>query len=922
MRLTTALYFVLMWGVCACCGAMAAQPPEFVRDIQPLLQSHCGSCHDGSERSGGLDLGAGLVRGGESGPVLVPGQPDESLLLQLVSSNAMPPAGEPRLSAEQIDLLRRWIAAGARLPGPQQFPTVNSDRIEALLLLRCAACHGASRQEGGLDVRTRDSLLRGGKSGPAAVPGEPDSSLILQKIAGGEMPPTRRLVEAMIKPITESETQLLRQWIAEGMPQAVGESGASSELAAGAREFWSFQPPQAADVPQVRSVDRVQTAVDAFLLQRLEQAGLSFAAPAEPVVLVRRLYFDLTGLPPTWQQLQRVLQDPRPDRMSRLIDELLESPEYGVRWGQHWLDAAGYADSEGAQNEDRIRADMWRYRDYVIRSFNADKPYDRFLHEQLAGDELADYESAAEVTEELSDNLVATGFLRTAPDRTFANITAFVPDRLEVIADELQILGSTVLGLSINCVRCHAHKFDPLSQTDYYRLSAVFKDAWDEHDWLKPLDERLLPYVPTAERVAWEQQKGQLEEQIAKLQEQQKAAADAERKELDAAIEKLRQQIPREPKIRALWSRGRPSPTWVLLRGDYLKPGRRVQPGVPEVLEPGGPLLSYEPPWQGAQKTGARLAFARWLTKPDHPLTARVMVNRIWLQHFGRGLVETPANFGVAGARPSHPELLDWLAVQFVRSGWSVKSMHRLLLNSAAWQQSSAVSELSERLDGENQLWSRMPLRRLDAESLRDGLLLVAGALSERRYGPADPVQVRGDGLVTVQPEGEQWRRSVFALHRRTQIPSLLESFDYPQMGPNCVQRGESLAAPQTLQLLNGGFVHDLAGRLAWRVVQAAEQSEPLSATGEARELRIVQLYRMALQRDPEVAELRELQSGLDQLVREWQQAAGAGAGGTAEAGRAGRAGDQSVLPNTAEFEGFRNLCHAVLNSAAFVMVD
>jgi len=913
MRLTTPILVVLML-VCGGSTALSMQDPDFVKDVQPLLEAHCYSCHDGSQHSGGLDLRAGLVRGGESGAVVVPGQPGESLLLQLVTSGAMPPEGEPRLSSEQTDVLRRWIAGGARLPGPQQFPTVTSDRIEALLLLRCAACHGATRQEAGLDLRTRASLLRGGRSGPAAVPGQPDSSLILQKIVSGQMPPVRRLVEAMIKPITESETQLLRQWIADGMPQSAVADDHVSELPAGAREFWSFQRPRAVDPPSPPEGVRVQSPVDNFMVQRLQQAGLTFAAPAETAVLVRRLYYDLTGLPPTWQQLQEVLQDSGPERIARLIDRLLQSPQYGVRWGQHWLDAAGYADSEGAQNEDRVRADMWRYRDYVIQSFNSDKPYDRFLHEQLAGDELADYESAPEMTQELYDNLAATGFLRTAPDRTFANITAFVPDRLEVIADELQILGSAVLGLTINCARCHSHKFDPVSQTDYYRLSAVFKDAWDEHDWLKPLDERLLSHVTTAERTSWVQTKQMLEQQIAELQGQRGGADEVRRKELDGQIEALQKQIPAEPRIRALWSRGRPSPTWVLLRGDYLKPGRRVQPGVPEVLEPAGALLQYEPPWPGATKTGARLAFARWLTKPEHPLTARVMVNRIWLHHFGRGLVETPGNFGVAGARPSHPELLDWLAVQFVSSGWSVKAMHRLLLNSAVWQQSVQVSAAAEQLDPENRLWSRMPLRRVDAESLRDGLLLVSGALSERLYGPADALEVRGDGLVTVRSEAGSWRRSVFALHRRTQIPSLLESFDYPQMGPNCVQRGESLAAPQTLQLLNGGLVHELAGRLAERVLRESGQSEPLQSAEEARELRIRWLYRVALQRESEAEELRELLVSLRQLVLEWQQASGVPAGGVSRPEIAGEL--------SAELRGFQNLCHAVLNSAAFVMLD
>jgi mono/diheme cytochrome c family protein len=900
-----------------CCSVLATvrnsraeDGPDFTRDVWPIFQTHCVACHDAANHNGGLNLVDGLIAGSESGAVVVPGQPDQSLLLRLVSEGSMPPEKADRLTADEVTVLKNWISAGARLPGTEQFPTVVWSRIQALLLLRCAVCHGADRQEGGLDLRTRESLLRGGQSGPAVIPGQPDASLLLQKITSAEMPPVRRLVEVSIKPITSAETQLLRDWIVAGMPGDPAEPPTSAAIPPDAREFWSFKAPRAVTLPQLDDQQRVQTPIDAFVLQRLEQHQLTLAPAAEPAVLIRRLYLDLTGLPPTWAQLQEVLNDPAADRYSKLIDRLLDSPHYGIRWARFWLDAAGYADSEGAQNEDRVRREMWRYRDYVIRAFNTDKPWDRFLQEQLAGDELGDYINAPEIDQTLCDNLIATGFLRTAPDRTFANITAFVPDRLEVIADELQILGSAVMGLTIGCARCHSHKFDPIPQADYYRLAAIFRDALDEHDWLRPEDQRTLPYVTTAERTAWEQQKRQIEQQLEAFKPRIEAAAGDAKTQLQQESEQLRKSLPPEPRIRALWSRGRPSPTWVLLRGDYLTPGKRVQPGVPEVLSPPGFQFQFEPPWPGAEKTGARLAFARWLTQPDHPLTARVIVNRIWMHHFGRGLVDTPGNFGVTGSPPSHPELLDWLAMEFVRSGWSIKSLHRLILNSAVWQQSSAITPEIAAADPEGRLLSRMPMRRMDAETLRDSLLFTSGALSEEFYGPADAVEVRSDGLVTVKPRDGRWRRSIFALMRRTQIPSLLESFDYPQMGPNCLQRSESLTAPQSLQLLNSSHVHELSQRLSASVLAEAGQSLPLAADPASREHRVRLLARRIYCREPADDVQQLLLAGLRELAQEWEQA-------TAQP--AALSTDSTATP---EDKAFQNLCHALLNSAAFSTIE
>lgn len=889
-----------------CSGVVPAdEGADYEQEILPLFREHCFECHSGTEREGGLNLAEEIVVGGISGAVVVPGHAEQSLLLELVRSGEMPPGEDSRLTDEQVAQLEQWISDGAALPGPQQFPKVDGDRIQALLLLRCAVCHGAERQEAGLDLRTREAILKGGKSGPAAVPGHPEQSLLLRKIEAGEMAPPRRLVEVSIKPITSDETELLRDWIAGGMPAAAEGSRravAAPPISEEERAFWSFVPPVAVELPDVKSDEHVLTALDLFVQQRLEQEGLSLSPPADKVTLIRRVYLAITGLPPTWEQVQEVLQDTEEQPIARLIHELVDSPQFGVRWGRYWLDAAGYADSEGAQNEDRVRKDMWRYRDYVIRSFNDDKPYDRFLQEQLAGDELAPWEGVAEIDQTVADNLAATGFLRLTPDRTFANITAFVPDRLEVIADELQVLGSAVMGLTIGCARCHAHKFDPISQEDYYRLSAVFKDAFDEHDWLKSQGQRTLTVVSTAERTEWEQRKQSLEQRIAELRGQQEGTDEEAKKALEQQIGELQKQIPEEPRIRALWSRGRPSPTWVLLRGNYLTPGKRVEPGVPAVLSEAGGDLQIVPPWEGATATGRRLAFARWLTDRRNPLTARVIVNRVWMHLFGSGLVDTPENFGVTGSRPSHPELLDALAVHFMENRWSIKSLVRIIMYSAAWQQPSQGSEESVARDPDGRLFSRGPLTRMDAETLRDSLLFVSGALSERMYGPPDQLDVRADGLVTVRPDGDQWRRSAFVMMRRTQIPSLLESFDYPQMGPNCVQRSESIVAPQALQLLNGNEVHQLSQRLADLVLLKCGQSAPLSGDSAARQQRIQAVHRQVLSREPRPEELQVLLDAYAQLAEQWVAAER-----TAE---------------EAELLGLRNLCHALLNSAAFVMVE
>ncbi|MCA8986540.1 MAG: DUF1553 domain-containing protein, partial [Planctomycetaceae bacterium] len=547
---------------------------------------------------------------------------------------------------------------------------------------------------------------------------------------------------------------------------------------------------------------------------------------------------------------------------------------------------------------------------YVIRSFNNDKPYSRFLLEQLAGDELADYRSAEEITPEIYDNLVATGFLRTAPDRTFANITNFVPDRLEIIADEIDILGSAVMGLTLKCARCHSHKFDPIPQRDYYRLAAILKDAYDEHDWLRSDGERTLPYVTSSERRAFEERTQRINLEVMALQENAKQASDVERPNLEMEIQQLEASRPREPRIRALWSRGNPSPTFILKRGDYQSPGRPVSPGVPAVLSvntnPDEFSLFIPESKHSATSTGQleadspqptyrRLALARWLTKPDHPLTARVMVNRIWMHHFGQGIVSTPGNFGIAGQPPTHPELLDWLATEFVNQAWSIKAMHRLMVTSNTYRQTSFASAESLKIDPEGTLYSRCKVRRLEAEPIRDGLLLIAGKLDETQFGPADEVELRADGLTTSKPTDLGWRRSIYILQRRTQIPTLLDSFDFPQMGPNCIQRNQSLVAPQALHMMNDAFVHRLAGHFAERMLEAGN-SEPSSL--------VTSIYRHAFSRSPAEEEMVAGVDALEQLSSRWQAA------------------HPDETEDVILKHALTTYCHAIINLAEFIYVE
>jgi cytochrome c553 len=768
-------------------------------------------------------------------------------------------------------------------------PKVSQHDAIPVLLRRCVMCHGQDAREGGLDLRTKFAMLKG----KAFVSGKPNESAMIKRIVARQCPPDKNISMAGIERMAPRELHILRDWIAAGAPeikQVLKPITINSE----AREHWAFQPPKRPAIPQIAKwQSQIRNPIDTFLLRKLVANKLEYSPEASKLTLLRRVTFDLTGLPPTPAEMVAFEKDRSLTAFEKVVERLLASPAYGVRWGRHWLDLAGYSDSEGKRNADMIRDHAWKYRDYVINAFNADKPYNDFLVEQIAGDELVDFSNPDAIDANIIEKLVATGFLRMAPDGTSANPVNRVEDRLEVIGDELQILAGGVMGLTMKCARCHDHKYDPISQRDYYSFAAIFKAAYDEYNWLTPQPfrnqwagstRRHLEVMLPDERKAMEERNTKLDAEIMSLEKQRKAEKDKKKKtELKKKTDELKAKKNEQPLIRALWDRGEASPTYVNLRGNPGSPGPLVQPDLPQIFssKPFQPARAT-----GKNKTGNRLALARWLTQPDHPLTARVWVNRVWKHHFGRGIVSSLDNFGKLGTPPTHPELLDWLAVELTKNKWSTKHLHRLICTSTAYRQSSLNAQPSNFTPS----YSRMPMRRLDAEELHDGLLAITGRLNPRLGGKPDDVQVREGGYVTGKPGEGGWRRSIYIRQRRKHMMTLLETFDLPAMNPNCVTRINSTVVQQPLFLLHDKVVHDLSRKLAAEIQKEAKGIEPV--------IRLA--YRKIVNRSPSKEELARTTVAMNELEREFTAA------------------KQTGQRNKA----LAVVCHALFNSAAFLYID
>jgi mono/diheme cytochrome c family protein len=890
----------------------------------------------------------------------------------------------PLLLAQMV-LLPPFVAQGHE-------PTYES-AVRPILRTHCFQCHGElGKLEGNLDLRLRRFVVRGGDSGPAVVPGDEEASLLLDRVSSGEMPPGED------KNLSVEEISILRTWVKAGArtestePETIEDNAYFTPQE---KAWWAFQPVTQPAVPNVRG--SVNGPIDAFLLAKLEENGreanpnaerpnvaLNFSPRANRVTLVRRLYLDLLGLPPTPAQIQEFLDDERPAAWERLVDRVLASPRYGERWGRHWLDVAGYADSEGYTDADAVRPHAYRYRDYVIRAFNADKPYSQFLTEQLAGDEIAGWPGQP-LTPEITELLAATGFLRMAPDGTASGGIDQNLARNQVVADTLQIVGTSILGMTVQCAQCHDHRYDPIPQRDYYQIRAIFEPAFDWKNWRTPparqislytdaekelrseiegkaktvdqerqvkvdfyisktldhellmVDEAIQPSLraaflakppertdeqkkllddhtnvgkisagalylydrrrdvrakdldarrgvilaeslervrkntlelidepartqvaAAAQTVADERNAEQVEllkahpgmlvaaetlhqfdeDAASKIARYEMAAMEIRQYRIKTELQEfadravaVRATIPAEGFLRIASETPDKIPvTFRFHRGDHDQPKEQVQPRGLSIIH--SPEIASA---QALKTTGRRLAFAQQLTSGDHPLVARAMVNRLWGWHFGKGIVTTSGDFGRLGARPSHPELLDWLATELVRRDWSVKQLQRLILLSNAYQQSSIASPTIVDSDPENRLLGRWPLRRLESETLRDAILFATGKMNSQMFGTPVPVMEDEVGQIVLGIEnldgerkptkaipldGAEFRRSLYVQVRRTRPYGVLESFDLADHAPNCTDRATSTVATQSLMLMNSDFVIQMSEAMADRLIQ------------------------------------------------------------------------------------------------------
>jgi hypothetical protein len=723
-----------------------------------------------------------------------------------------------------VCLLLGQDAAPSREEAERLFASV----VHPVLKAKCLGCHGddPKKLKGELDLATRAGLLKGGESGkPAVVAGKPDESPlylgVTRKDDAFKMPPKDR--DALVA----AEVDAFRRWIAGGAPWPEPKDPWAGTNPA---DVWAFRP-RSSPVPPPGAAHPV----DAFLLERLRAKGLEPAGPADPATLLRRATFDLLGLPPKPEEIDAFLAD---GDFGKVVDRLLARPEYGEQWARHWLDVVRYADTSGFSN-DFERPNAWRYRDYVVRSFNRDTPYDRFILEQLAGDELdpADPEL-----------LVAAGFLRMGPwEHTAMSVAALT--RQHFLDDVTHATSAAFLGLTMRCARCHDHKFDPLPTRDYYRLQAVFAST--------QFAERPAAFLPAENTAGFAEAKALGERRLREKGYSPVGDGPADekmRRSLDKVGVKRREHLSREllryePLAFSVY--GGPLRTYVsnnprnampkdragsaqevsVLRGGALEsPMEKVGPGVLTAV-PGTALIpdSLE---------GRRLALARWIASPSHPLTARVLVNRVWQHHFGgKGIVATPNNFGKMGKRPTHPELLDWLAGWFLENGSSIKKLHRLLMTSEAYRRSGAPPDPAKlaRVDPSNDLLSVFPPRRLAAEEIRDAMLAVSGELRPERGGPGvfpeihwevalQPRHVMGGPAPSYQPSPrpeERHRRTIYAYRTRTLADPMLEVFNRPGTEMSCERRDETTVTPQAFALFNGQFAHDRALALAARATKA-----------------------------------------------------------------------------------------------------
>jgi hypothetical protein len=868
------------------------------------------------------------------------------------------------------------------------------------VIQRCFQCHGEKLHTSGLDLHTRAGMLKGGAGGPAIVPGSADESLLYQRVTGKVLP---AMPMAPVPALNEKEIAILKDWIDQGaewnapsmpaVPASTSAYGAYKEkqITDDDRRWWAFQKPVRHNAPQVNDIRWSRNPIDTFVRDTMSKQGLEPAPQADRRTLIRRVYLDLTGLLPPPAEVKQFVEDASPHAYENLIDRLLASPHYGERWGRFWLDVARYADSSGFEFDITVE-NGWRYRDYVIKSFNEDKPYDQFIVEQLAGDELDD---------PTYDSLIGTTFYRIGPRVRFREKN-YPSYRYDYMDDMIRTAFQGFMGLSVNCARCHDHKFDPITRMDYYRSAAAFwsyvdhdhplapKEKIDEYERIKKeLEKEITPLEQEIARIEKPYREKQREQQLqaalkkypediqvairtpgdrrtpgqkllvaqvlispeeanpdmiaADLDATAKSKAlakanqvfgvvdygrtglklgpedEARRSALRERIAKIEERLPaplpvadgvRDGDYRlmpdglgdsTIPGTGRPTydvkccyipqpgqkyevpPLYFAAAGDDIKANAStfpVQPGFLSVLVNGTPPPATHPPNRpGYVTSGRRRALAEAIASSTNPLTARVMVNRIWGWHFGRGIVATPGNFGKMGMLPSHPELLDWLATEFVRQGWSIKEIHRLIMTSETYKMASAFYQPSDMdKDPTNVYLWRFPIRRMEAEIIRDAVLDASGDLNLQAGGPAFfpsiPVSVRADqprGTWELTKEGpDTWRRSVYAYVKRGLKYPFFEVYDLPDLNTTCERRAVSTVPTQALTMLNNEFMLIQAAHFAQRVFQEA---------GDNVDEQVKIMYRIALSREPSP---KELDSNVAFLKKQRDNSAGTGAQTTA----------------------------------------
>ena len=786
------------------------------------------------------------------------------------------------------------VLAALSLPTSSSAQELADDAYK-ILKEKCQVCHGAAMQQSRLDLRTRDKVLKGGERGKAVTVGNLKRSWLWRLVthqAKPAMPPGGKL--------PDEDIEVLRRWIEGGAPfpeNAVTDEEAERLAALKQLEdrpiteeeksWWAFRPLATVAPPTTNDHP-----IDSFLSAAIETKGLQPAPAADKRQLVRRLYLDLHGLPPTPDQVEQFVGDSSPKAWEALMAKLLASPHYGERWGRHWLDLVHYADS-GGYERDFDWPTMWRYRDYVVKAFNSDKPYDAFIREQIAGDEVDPGNPEAHV---------ATGFMRMVLDNNIKDERT----RMDELDDNVATTSQTFLGMTVQCARCHNHKFDPIPQKDYYQMQAVFFST-RETDY---------PLVPDSVVKAYEAADQAIDDQVAPLRQREKALEKPYREKLFQqrldelapyyreawetpaderdegqrlnarqvealfsqvllpdvialmTAEELKEHGEIQFKLKALGTQrpvkyetartiteasADPLPSYFLHRGDANSKGSLLDPGSLTVAN--WQPVTYQPPPPDAKTSHRRRQFADWISSEKNPLTARVMVNRIWQHHFGEGLVRTVSNFGTTGEKPSHPELLDWLATEFIRSGWSVKHMHRLMLTSDAYRRSS--DDVTENLaaDSDNRYVWRMPRKRLEAEIIRDQILAVADTLDRTQGGPSvrpfidpDLWQSSTSRVWGGSPIGspDTWRRSVYVFNKRSIRYPMFEAFDQPDMMAHCSTRTSSTVAPQALLLMNNPEIMIQAKYFAQRLALDA---------GPDAAMQVDRAFQLALSRSPKADE-------------------------------------------------------------------